>query len=91
MLPPEPDPDMGTSQPPPPNLLIEPRLSEGQLFAGRTADLILIIKNSGSTARNVKIRLQPKSGDKVNYKLPEFIPQVRKNGEETIEDSYYSR
>ena len=85
MLPPEPGPDIVTPQPRPPNLLIEPRLSERQLFAGRTADLTLIIKNSGGTARNVKIRLQPKSGDKVNYKLPESIPHVPKNGEETIE------
>ena len=85
MLPPEPGPDIVTPQPRPPNLLIEPRLSERQLFAGRTADLTLIIKNSGGTARNVKIRLQPKSGNKVNYKLPESIPHVPKNGEETIE------
>lgn len=85
MLPPEPDPDPGPPQPAPPNLLIEPRLSERQLFAGRTADLTLMIKNSGGTARNVKIRLQPKSGGKVNYKLPASIPQVDKNGEETIE------
>ena len=85
MLPPDPGPDMGTSQPTPPNLLIESRLSERHLLAGGTADLTLIIKNRGGTARNVKIRLQPESGNQLKYELPGSIPQVLKNGEETLE------
>ena len=87
LLPSESLPDRTTPsfQPLPPNLSIEPRLSERQLFAGRTADLTLIIKNKGGIARNVKIRLQPKSGKQLKYELPEPIPQVLKNGEKTIQ------
>lgn len=85
MVPPEPVPDPTPPQPTPPNFLIEPRLSERHLLAGGTTDLILIIENKGGTARNVKIRLQPESGKQLKYELPGSIPQVLRNGKETIE------
>ncbi len=68
----------------PPNLSIDASLSSAHLLAGKTIKLTLTIKNSGGTAHNVKIQLQPQSGDRINYELPAPIPQVSENGEEKI-------
>ena len=69
----------------PPNLSINASLSRGYLFAGRTANLTLTIINSGGTARNVRIQLQPQSRAGLNYQTPVPISEMLERGERTIE------
>lgn len=72
----------------PPSLSIKALLNKKYLSPGKTANLVLTIKNNGGTARNVKIRLQPQSNvGGVSYELPEAIPEVSKSNEEKIEIS----
>ena len=71
--------------PPPPNFSITPSLSAPYLFAGRTATLTLTIKNSGGTAHNIKISLEPKNKAGLNYELPPLIPIMGESGQEKIE------
>lgn len=68
----------------PPNLSIATSLSAPYLLAGKTETLTLTIKNSGGTAHNIKISLEPKSKAGLNYELPASIPIMGKNGEEKI-------
>ncbi len=68
-----------------PSLSIDASLSEGYLFAGKTADLVLKIKNNGGMARNVEIQLEPQSNaDGVHYELPKPISEISENNEEKI-------
>ncbi len=70
---------------PDPNLIMEGTMSKDYIFAGKTEDLILTIKNSGGPAHNVKIRLQPESKNKISYELPtSIILEVLTGGKETI-------
>ncbi len=77
-------PKLDPEPPPPPKLSIEASLSKRYLYAGRTADLELTIKNSGGMARNVEIRFQPQSSAGLNYERRTTILEIPKNKEKTI-------
>ena len=75
-------------QPAPPVLSIETTLEDpgnnnGAIDAGENVRLKLIITNAGSTAKNLRIRLLPKTIGGVRYQLPETTFSVRKNGFQT--------
>lgn len=59
-------------------------LSAPYLLAGKIETLTLTIRNSGGTAHNIKISLQPKNKTGLNYKLPPPIPIMGESGEEKI-------
>ena len=71
-------------RPEPPKFSIAPSLSVPYLFAGKTAILTLTVKNSGGTAHNVKINLEPKNKAGLNYEHPAPIPIMGESGEEKI-------
>ena len=71
-------------KPPEPDLSIAASLNAPYLLAGKTETLILTIKNSGGTAHNIRISLQPENNAGLNYELPPPIPIMGQNGEETI-------
>lgn len=73
------DPDISIAE----TSLEEPS-GNGFLDAGETARLKLIIRNSGGTARNIEVRLQPPSLAGLRYKKPGQISKISKNSEETI-------
>ena len=76
------------SSPVPPELSIAASLEEpsgnGFLEAGETGRLRIIIRNSGSTVRNVRVRIDPPFISGVPYKQPARISKLGKNNAETI-------
>ena len=74
--------------PTPPDLSIAVSLEEpsgnGFLDAGETGRLRLVIRNSGSTVRNVRVRIDPPFISGVPYKQPARISKLGKNNPETI-------
>ena len=76
------------SSPTPPELSIAVSLEEpsgnGFLDAGETGRLRIIIRNNGSTVRNVQIRIDPPFISGVPYKQPARISKLGKNNPETI-------
>lgn len=80
------DSDQPIPQLAPPNLSIEPSLSDKDyVYAGETADIKLIIKNKGGAANDVKISLQPQSNKGVKYDFQSSIPKVPENSEQTVQ------
>ena len=77
-----------TSSPTPPDLSIAASLEEpsgnGSLDAGETGRLRIIIRNNGSTVRNVQVRIDPPFISGVSYKQPARISKLGKNNPETI-------
>ena len=77
-----------TSSPTPPELSIAVSLEEpsgnGSLDAGETGRLRIIIRNNGSTVRNVQVRIDPPFISGVPYKQPARISKLGKNNPETI-------
>ena len=73
---------------PNPNLSIVPSLVEpsgnGFLDAGEKADLKLVIRNNGGTARNVELRFEPPSIAGLRFRKLTLIPELKKNSVETI-------
>ena len=63
--------------------LEDPGNNNGAIDAGENVRLKLIITNAGSTAKNLRIRLLPKTIGGVRYQLPETTFSVRKNGFQT--------
>ena len=87
----------GPRSPMPPNISIEntekhsdyfeEQSGNGFLDAGETARIKLIIRNSGGTARNIRVRydpLEPRSIAGLRIEKPEPIPKLNNNGEETV-------
>ena len=76
------------SSPTPPELSIAVSLEEpsgnGFLDAGETGRLRIIIRNNGSTVRNVQVRIDPPFISGVPYKQPARISKLGKNNPETI-------
>ena len=76
------------SSPTPPDLSIAVSLEEpsgnGFLDAGETGRLRLVIRNSGSTVRNVRVRIDPPFISGVPYKQPARISKLGKNNPEII-------
>jgi len=72
----------------PPELSIAASLDEpsrnGFLDAGETARLRLIISNKGGTARNIQIKFDPIFITGINYKQPDIISKLGKNGTENV-------
>lgn len=72
----------------PPKLSIEmiledPKNKNGILDAGENVRLKLIITNSGSAAKNLSVRMLPKTIGGLRYQLPDTTFSVRKNGFQT--------
>jgi hypothetical protein len=73
----------------PPNLSIDTTLEDpnnknGYIDAGENVRLKLTITNSGSTAKNIKVHIQPKSIVGLRYQIPDRTLDIRKNGFQTI-------
>ncbi len=72
----------------PPNLSINVSLEEPSknkaLDAGETARLRLKIRNSGGTARNIRIKFDPTFITGIDYKPPDIISKLKKNSTENI-------
>ena len=77
-----------TFSPTPPVLSIAASLEEpsgnGSLDAGETGRLRIIIRNSGGTVRNVRIKIDPPFISGVPYKQPARISKLGKSNAETI-------
>ena len=63
--------------------LEDPKNNNGFIDAGETVRLKLILTNAGSTAKNLRLRLLPKSIGGLRYQVPDATFSVRKNGFET--------
>lgn len=63
--------------------LEDPKNNNGFIDAGENVRLKLIITNAGSAAKNLRIRLLPKSIGGLRYQVPDATFSVRKNGFET--------
>ena len=63
---------------------LEEPSGNGFLDAGETARLKLIIRNSGGTARNVDIRLEPPVLAGLRFMKPALIPKLSANSIETL-------
>ena len=72
----------------PPNLSITPSLEEpsgnGFLDAGEEVRLRLKISNSGGAARNIRIKFDPAFITGIEYKQPDIISKLGKNGTENV-------
>ncbi len=75
-------------QPIPPIILIEASLEEpsrnGVLDAGEDARLRLTISNKGGTTRNIRIKFDPAFITGIEYKQPDIISKLGRNGKEDI-------
>ena len=72
----------------PPKLSIEmtledPKNNNGYIDAGENVRLKLIITNSGSAAKNLRVRMLPKTIGGLRYQHPDTTFSVRKNGFQT--------
>ncbi len=63
--------------------LEDPMNNNGFIDAGETVRLKLILTNAGSTAKNLRLWLLPKSIGGLRYQVPDATFSVRKNGFET--------
>lgn len=74
--------------PTPPKLSITASLEEpsgnGALDAGEAARLRLRIRNSGGTARNIRLKFDPAFIIGVDYEQPDLISKLEKNGTENV-------
>lgn len=68
-----------------PILSIESSLDAPYLMSGRKENLTLTINNSGGTAHNVKISLEPENTTGLDYEPPASIPIMGERGQERIE------
>ena len=72
----------------PPNLSIAAALEEpsgnGFLDAGETGHLRITVSNSGGTASDIRVRLDPQFISEVPYKQPDRISKLEKNNTETV-------
>jgi len=70
------------------NLSIPEVVLEGQrenfLEAGETATLKLVIHNSGGTARNIEVKLEPARIPGVQFKKPDLISKIGKDSNTTL-------
>ena len=77
-----------TFSPPPPDLSIAASLEEpsgnGALDAGEAARLRLRIRNSGGTARNIRVKFDPAFIIGVDYEQPDLISKLEKNSTENV-------
>ncbi len=75
-------------RPIPPIILIEVSLEEpsrnGFLDAGEDARLRLTISNQGGTTRNIRIKFDPAFITGIEYKQPDIISKLGKNGKEDV-------
>ena len=72
----------------PPKLSIEisledPQNNSGTIDAGENVRLKLVITNAGSTAKNLSVRMLPKTIGGLRYQLPKTTFSVHKNGFQT--------
>ena len=58
-------------------------LHNGIIDAGENVRLKLIITNAGSAAKNLSVRMLPKTIDGLRYQLPKTTFSIRKNGFQT--------
>ena len=63
--------------------LEDPQNKNGFIDAGENVRLKLLITNSGSTAKNLSVRMLPKTIGGLRYQLPKTTFSVRKNGFQT--------
>lgn len=76
-------------QPTPPSLYIdttleEPNTKNGYIDAGENVRLKLTISNQGGTAKNLKVRVVPKTIGGLRYEVPDRTVNIAKNGFETM-------
>ncbi len=76
-------------QPSPPSLYIdttleEPQNKNGHIDAGENVRLKLTISNQGGTAKNLKVRVVPKTIGGLRYEVPDGTVNIAKNGFETM-------
>ena len=63
--------------------LEDPKNNNGYIDAGENVRLKLIITNSGSAAKNLRVRMLPKTIGGLRYQHPDTTFSVRKNGFQT--------
>ena len=76
-------------QPTPPSLWIdttleEPQNKNGYIEAGENVRLKLTISNQGGAAKNLKVRVVPKTIGGLRYEVPDRTVNIAKNGFETM-------